>query len=367
MATATPAQPLSRSDVFIASMTSGAPPAAGDNAQEEPAWQQDLNQILMCPDCREFPPNLIEEFSSGDMVCASCGVVLGDRIIDTRSEWRTFANDDQNNDDPSRVGDSANPLLNGSQLETSIAFGDGKNSRDLQRAQNKLQKDKGTQTLLAAYREITNFCDAMNIAKTVQDAAKHIFKMVDDAKLFKGKSTEVIIAGCIFIACRQSNAPRTFREIFALTKVPKKEIGKTFKQLEKFLQSNPTGTTYLRPEQDEQDIKSYAPELCERYCNLLRFNNPHLMTRISSELCHRANDMVADIGGRSPLSLAASCIYFVAHLMGEVRPSKAIAQVAGVSDGTIKTAYRFLYQDREKLVTQDWIAKGASLDRLPAS
>lgn len=35
-----------------------------------------------------MPPNLVEEFSSGDTVCGSCGRVLGERAIDTRSEWR---------------------------------------------------------------------------------------------------------------------------------------------------------------------------------------------------------------------------------------------------------------------------------------
>ncbi|TGJ82213.1 hypothetical protein E0Z10_g6563 [Xylaria hypoxylon] len=244
----------SHSDAFIAAQQSASAAAIEDGQMslKEQAWQQNLNEIIQCPDCREFPPNLVEEFSSGDMVCGSCGLVLGDRIIDTRSEWRTFANDDQNNDDPSRVGDSVNPLLNGSQLETNIAF-EGKDARELQRLQNKAAKkndkdgNKSNNTaLLAAYREISNFCDAMNISKTTQDAAKHIFKMTDDAKYFKGKSSEVIIAGCIFIACRQSNAPRTFREIFALTKVPKKEIGRTFKMLEKFLQDD-KNKTFVRP------------------------------------------------------------------------------------------------------------------------
>lgn len=35
-----------------------------------------LSNILMCPDCQENPPNLTEEFSSGDVVCTSCGVVV---------------------------------------------------------------------------------------------------------------------------------------------------------------------------------------------------------------------------------------------------------------------------------------------------
>ncbi|KAI1817995.1 cyclin-like protein [Poronia punctata] len=358
--------PSSSSEAFIAAQTANLIEGPKEAPKDQP-WEQNLNEIYQCPDCREFPPNLIEEFSSGDMVCASCGLVLGDRIIDTRSEWRTFANDDQNNDDPSRVGDSVNPLLNGSQLETNIAF-DGKDARDLQRAQNKILKDNknnksNNQALLTAYREISTYCDAMNIAKTVQDAAKHIFKMTDDAKLFKGKSQEVIIAGCIFIACRQNNVPRTFREVFALTKVPKKEIGRTFKMLEKFLQDNaPKETGVPVP----QTSSTNATELCARYCAGLRFSNNHLMARISSELCE-ASSSVEDLAGRSPLSVAAACIYMVSHLMGEGKTSKSIASVAGVSDGTIKTAYRFLYQAREKLIQKDWIAKGGRLDRLPAN
>ena len=45
-----------------------------------------LNVHLLCPKCKEDPPNLVEEYSKGDIVCGSCGTVLGDRIVDTRSE-----------------------------------------------------------------------------------------------------------------------------------------------------------------------------------------------------------------------------------------------------------------------------------------
>lgn len=204
---------------------------------EEP-WQENLNMQMICPHCKENPPNLVEEFAAGDMVCGSCGTVLGDRIVDTRSEWRTFSNDDQNNDDPSRVGDAANPLLVGGQLQTSIAYGDGgSRARDLHRAQNKSTHDKTNKTLLNAYKEIGALCDGWQISKNVSDTAKHLFKMTNEAGAFKGKQQEVVIAGCIFIACRQCQLPRTFREVFALTKVSKKEIGRIFKALEKFFAS----------------------------------------------------------------------------------------------------------------------------------
>lgn len=45
-----------------------------------------LNVRHLCPNCRSDPPNIIEEYSKGDLVCGDCGTILGDRIVDTRSE-----------------------------------------------------------------------------------------------------------------------------------------------------------------------------------------------------------------------------------------------------------------------------------------
>ncbi len=57
----------------------------GDEVKEA-SFLPNLNVRLICPDCQVDPPNLTEEFSSGDLVCADCGLVVGDRIVDTRSE-----------------------------------------------------------------------------------------------------------------------------------------------------------------------------------------------------------------------------------------------------------------------------------------
>jgi hypothetical protein len=55
---------------------------------QQPQFGPDLAVRLICPECRDPTPSIEEEFSSGDLVCKSCGLVLGDRIVDTRSEWR---------------------------------------------------------------------------------------------------------------------------------------------------------------------------------------------------------------------------------------------------------------------------------------
>ena len=178
-------------------------------------WTDDtIHYRLICPECKEDPPNLVEEYQDGDYVCASCGLVVGGRIIDERSEYRTFANDDQANEDPTRVGDAINPLLDGSQLETSIGAADTKAARDLNRAQNRNNESKTTRGLMQAYKKIGNFYDSISVGKSVADTAKHLFKTVNDAKIMKSKPQEAVIAGCIFIACRQYNVGRTFCEIY---------------------------------------------------------------------------------------------------------------------------------------------------------
>jgi transcription initiation factor TFIIB len=339
-------------------------------------WQEDLNVIFMCPDCQENPPNIVEEFSAGDTICGSCGRVLADRIIDTRSEWRTFSNDDAGNDDPSRIGDAANPLLHGSQLSTEIGFGDGGvKVRDLSRAHNKSNHDKTNKALQSAYGQITALCDSSNISRPTAETAKMLFKMTDDAKLFKGKSQEAIIAGCIFIACRKHDQQRSFREIFKMTNVSKKEVGRTFKTLEAFIQKSQNSGPSVAGNGaviDTVNLLSHkggttatsAASLMPRACAKLALGT---QVQLVAEECA---DQVAHYGvaaGRSPLSIAGACLYLVSHLMGQPKSPKEIGLAVEVSDGTIRTAYKLMHQEQDKLIKAEWLTKGGDRSRIPTA
>lgn len=108
----------------------------------------------MCNSHPDAP--LIEDYRAGDMICSECGLVVGDRVIDVGSEWRTFSNE-KSGVDPSRVGGpgnllnaaillaviiilfningkmlfiAENPLLSGGDLSTMIGPGTGSASFD---------------------------------------------------------------------------------------------------------------------------------------------------------------------------------------------------------------------------------------------
>ncbi|KAK0288646.1 transcription initiation factor IIB [Friedmanniomyces endolithicus] len=353
-------------------LSPGAVPDPEPQPKQPEEWLENLNVKMICKDCKEDPPELYEDHSSGDLMCANCGLVMMQRTVDMSSEWRTFSNDDQGNDDPSRVGDGPNSLLNGAQLNTSIAFGDGMKSRELHRAQNKANLDKSNKLLLQAYKQIGALCDGWLLPGTVSDTAKHLYKDADESRLFKGKSPEALIAGCLFLACRYNNVPRSFREVMELTKVSKKEIGRTFKTLEQFLMNrdkqsskakvSTAGGQVVAQEGYTGTNAADPADLCERYCDVLTMARP--TSNVAVALAERMT-AIGILAGRSPLSSAAACIFMAGHLMNQPKTAKDIQAVVHVSDSTIRHAYKHLFQEKDKLITEDILARGADPERLP--
>ncbi|CAG8579195.1 6128_t:CDS:2, partial [Racocetra fulgida] len=277
----------------------------------------DLNIRLICPDCKNPVPNIIEEFASGDLVCGDCGLVLGDRIIDTRSEWRTFANDE--GDDPSRVGAAADPLLDGSQLDTIISRRDGGSgtARDLNKVHGRANAVKGEKNLVQAYKEIAAMADAIGLTRLIADIAKQLYKRVEEEKLLRGKK----------------NVPRTFKEICAITRVPKKEIGRCFKTLIRTFETNVTTMT--------------SEDLMSRFCSRLHLRMEIQKAALDLTITTKS---LGTLEGKSPVSVAAACIYMASCLYNQPQSTKDVSQVTGVSEVTIKNSYKLLYVVREKLL-----------------
>lgn len=111
-------------------------------------------------------------------------------------------------------------------------------------------------------------------------------------------------------------------------------------------------------------MDSTAPkDLCTRFCNKLNLSQK---CTVMSEDIATATENIGVLAGRSPISTAAACIYMASNLTGEARNAKEISNAAGVSDGTIRNAYKIMYLRKEELVKREWLADGrADFKRLP--
>lgn len=75
------------------------------------------------------------------------------------------------------------------------------------------------------------------------------------------------------------------------------------------------------------------------------------------------------LAGRSPLSIAAASIYIAAWVTNQPRSPKEIGLVCGVSDGTIRAAYKLIYQEKDKIFDEGWRREHPmmELDKLPVA
>jgi len=288
--------------------------------------------------CQYHPDaHLAEDYRAGDMICTECGLVVGDRVIDVGSEWRTFSND-KDSKDRSRVGDVENRLLSGSDLSTMMGpSSSGADNGEYAKYNNRRQINATDRALIASFREISSMADRINLPGNIVDKAKANFKEVYESKSLKGRSNDAIAAACLYIACRQESVPRTFKEICAISRISKKEIGRCFKLIIKNLEKSVHVIT--------------SADFMSRFCS-----NLGLPKQVQSAAAHIAKKSVdLDlVGGRSPLSLAAAAIYMASQASDIRKTAREIGDIAGVAEVTIKQSYKQMFPRAKDLFPENF-------------
>ncbi|XP_040572334.1 transcription initiation factor IIB [Lepeophtheirus salmonis] len=284
-----------------------------------------MSAKVRCPSHPDAP--LMEDHRAGDMICSECGLVVGDRVIDVGSEWRTFSND-KGGEDRSRVGGPENSLLGGGDLSTMIgpscgAASFGSDGGALYTSRKTFSSSD--RALINAFRTIANMCDRINLPRTITDRANALFKMVHDGKSLKGRSNDAIASAALYIACRQEGVPRTFKEIVAVSTVNKKEIGRCFKLI---LKAHDTNVEIIT-----------TGDFMHRFCGALGLSRD--VQKAATHIAKKSVDLDI-VPGRSPISVAAAAIYMASQASSDRKTQKEIADIAGVADVTIRQSYKLM-------------------------
>jgi transcription initiation factor TFIIB len=122
--------------------------------------------------------------------------------------------------------------------------------------------------------------------------------------------------------------PRTLDEIAKVSGIEKKEIGRAYRFIKRELQIDVPLT----------DPSQYVP----KFTASLKLSGQ--VQEKAIKLLHKAMKKGL-ISGRGPTGVAAAAVYIASVLCGERRTQKEVADVAGVTEVTIRNRYRELKKE----------------------
>jgi transcription initiation factor TFIIB len=297
---------------------------------ETEATDEQAVESETCPECDS--ERLVS--SDDELVCDDCGLVVEEDMIDRGPEWRAFNQNER--DSKSRVGAPTTQTMHDKGLTTQIdwkdkdAYGRSISSKKrsqmqrLRKWQERIRtKDAGERNLQFALSETDRMASALGVPRSVREVASVIYRRALSEDLIRGRSIEGVATACLYAACRQEGIPRSLEEVTAVSRVEQKEIGRTYRYVSK----------ELGLKMEPVDPKEYVP----RFCSELQ---------VSEEVKMKANeiiDVTAEQGllsGKSPTGFAAAAIYASSLLCNEKQTQREVAEVAQVTEVTIRNRYQ---------------------------
>ena len=278
----------------------------------------------------------MKDNESAEIVCMGCGFVIVTEMTNQGPEWRAF--DAEQRAKRSRVGAPSTLTIHDKGLSTMIDWHDrdimGKRIPASQKAQiyrlRKWQRrirvsNASERNLAYALSEINKIANNLNLPRNVVETASHIYRKAVKDGLIRGRSIQGVTAASIYVACRQCKMVRTLDDISGATKVEKKEIGRSYRFLLKEMNCNSPPVS--------------AGQFITKYSNQLGMQGNSI--DIALKILSKAKELKLT-SGRGPTGLAAAISYISWILTGERRTQREIAEVAQVTEVTIRNRYKEL-------------------------
>jgi transcription initiation factor TFIIB len=296
--------------------------------------KQKIEETVKCPECGST--HLSRDFSRAELVCEDCGLVIDEDLIDHGPEWRAFDSDQR--EKRARTGAPMTYTIHDKGLSTIIdwknrdSYGKSIPTRNraqlyrLRKWQRRVRISGATERSLAiALSGLDRLASSMSLPRTVRETAAMIYRKAALKKLVRGRSIEGVTAASLYAACRQCNVPRTLDEISNTARISRKEIGRTYR--------------YISRELELKLMPTSPQDYISRFCSVLKLSAD--VKAKTLEILHEAANRELT-SGRGPTGIAAASLYIASVLCGERRTQREVADVAGVTEVTIRNRYKEL-------------------------
>ncbi|MBU1203990.1 MAG: transcription initiation factor IIB [Nanoarchaeota archaeon] len=288
--------------------------------------------IKKCPECGSI--NLILHKDRGEVVCKDCGLVIEEKIIDFGQEWREFEDDKDNK--KRRTGAPMTYTKFDRGLGTDVGKkGDVYQLRSKERNKYfRLRKwqhrvstaiERNLKLALAELKRVTSY---LKLPNSVEEEAARIYTMAVQRGLVRGRSMESVVAGALYAACRRYEIPRTLDELSEASGIDKKEIGRTYR--------------FITRELGIRILPSNPVDFIPRFASALKLSAETQSKAV--EILEKAQKAELT-SGRGPSGIASASLYVAALINNEKRTQREVADIAGVTEVTIRNRYKELLKE----------------------
>lgn len=293
-----------------------------------------------CPHCGKR--TLVEDTHTGELTCSSCGFVVTEKGVDQGPEWRNFA--DGQGQDRARGGAPTSITYRDMGLSTMI----GSSNRDASgRAFNSPMRSTvdrlrkwdnrspafGSQekNLGIAMRELEKMTDKLGVSQAVRERAAYIYRKALERGLLRGRSIIGISAASLYAAMRDTETPRTLKDIAAANNLDKKAVARDYRILLKEMNLTMPVADAARNVNRIASRVGLSERVARKAIEIVRITEEKEIS-----------------AGKSPMGLAAASLYLAGVIEGEVKTQKEIAEAAGVTEVTVRNRYKGLRADLGK-------------------
>ena len=287
-----------------------------------------------CPRCGRT--KLILDSARGEIFCSHCGFVIREKLEEAGPEWRAFSKEEK--ETRSRAGVPSSLAMHDMGLSTIIGQVDkdasGKSiSSAMKTTFDRLRTWDGRsqvhepvdRNLRQAFSELDRLADKLSVGDAIIERAAYIYRQALEKGLVRGRSISALIAASLYAACRETETPRTLKDVSAASNIKKKDIARCYRLLVRELDKK---MPVADPLKAVSRIAS-AAGLSEK------------TKRRAIDIINRTKQSLSS-AGKDPMGLAAAALYVACVLEGENKTQKDVAEAAGVTEVTIRNRYKGL-------------------------
>ena len=180
-----------------------------------------------CPRCGKGP--MVTDNSTGEMFCGNCGFVVTERIEETGPEWRAFSKEEH--EDRSRAGVPTSLAMHDMGLATIIGPVDKDASGKPLSASMKstIERLRTWDSRSQVHEPVDrNFRQAFS--ELIEKAA-YVYRKALEKGLVRGRSISALVAAALYAACRDTETPRTLKDVANASNIKKKDVARCYRLL----------------------------------------------------------------------------------------------------------------------------------------